>query len=96
LSPFLDEGGVYQVVHGKLVAIEPEIVNWRTGGVIKNAVTLGIDKGHVNGTVAGPRSKKTVATTLGMAGSLVFYIRCPGRKFGIGIPAPQVLAEGRS
>jgi hypothetical protein len=51
------------VVHGKLVAIEPEIVNWRTGGVIKNAVTLGLDKGHVNGTVAGPRSKTTVATT---------------------------------
>ena len=77
LSQFLDEVGVYQAVHGKLVAIEPEIVNWRTGGVIKNAVTLGLDKGHVNGTVAGPRSKTTVATTpLGMAGSLVFYIRC--------------------
>jgi hypothetical protein len=77
LSQFLDEVGVYQVVHGKLVAIEPEIVNWRTGGVIKNAVTLGLDKGHVNSTVAGPRSKTTVATTpLGMAGSLVFYIRC--------------------
>ena len=77
LSQFLDEVGVYQVVHGKLLAIEPEIVNWRTGGVIKNAVTLGLDKGHVNGTVAGPRSKTTVATTpLGMAGSLVFYIRC--------------------
>jgi hypothetical protein len=77
LSQFLDEVGVYQVVHGKLVAIEPEIVNWRTGGVIKNAVTLGLDKGHVNGTVAGPRGRTTVATTpLGMAGSLVFYIRC--------------------
>jgi hypothetical protein len=76
LSQFLDEVGVYQVVHGKLVAIEPEIVNWRTVGVIKNAVTLGLDKGHVNGTVAGPRSKTTVATTpLGIAGSLVFYIR---------------------
>ena len=77
LSQFLDEVGVYQVVHGKLIAIEPEIVNWRTGGVIKNAVTLGLDKGHINGTIAGPRSKTTVATTpFGMAGSLVFYIRC--------------------
>src|SRR5246500_5613306 len=75
LSQFLDEVGVYQAVHGKLVAIEPEIVNWRTGGVIKNAVTLGLDKGHVNGTVAGPRSKTTVATTpLGMAGGLVFFL----------------------
>jgi hypothetical protein len=77
VSQFLEEVGVYQVLKGKLVAIEPEIVNWRTGGVIKNAVTLGLDKGHVNGTIAGPRSKTTVATTpFGMAGSAVFYIRC--------------------
>jgi hypothetical protein len=73
----VEEVGVYQVLKGRLVAIEPEIVNWRTGGVIKNAVTLGLDKGHVNGTIAGPRSKTTVATTpFGMAGSIVFYIRC--------------------
>ena len=76
-TQFLDEVGVYQVLKGKMVAIEPEIVNWRTGGVIKNAVTLGLDKGHVNGTIAGPHSKTAVATTpFGMAGSLVFYIRC--------------------
>jgi hypothetical protein len=76
-TQFLDEVGVYQVLKGKIVAIEPEIVNWRTGGVIKNAVTLGLDKGHVNGTIAGPHSKTAVATTpFGMAGSLVFYIRC--------------------
>ena len=76
-TQFLDEVGVYQVLKGKMVAIEPEIVNWRTGGVIKNAVTLGLDKGHVNGTITGPHSKTAVATTpLGMAGSLVFYIRC--------------------
>jgi hypothetical protein len=73
----VEEVGVYQVLKGKLVAIEPEIVNWRTGGVIKNAVTLGLDKGHVNGTIAGPRSKTMVATTpFGTAGSVVFYIRC--------------------
>jgi hypothetical protein len=72
-----DEVGVYQVVKEKLVAIEPEIVNWRTGGVIKNAVTLGLDKGHVNGTVSGPRSRTDVAASpLGMAGPVQFYIRC--------------------
>jgi hypothetical protein len=72
-----DEVGVYQLVKGKLVAIEPEIVNWRTGGVVKNAVTLGLDKGHVNGTVSGPHSKTALATTpFGMAGSIVFYIHC--------------------
>src|ERR1051326_290863 len=31
LTQFLDEVGVYQVLKGKLVAIEPEIVNRRTG-----------------------------------------------------------------
>jgi hypothetical protein len=76
-SYFILEPNVTRFVPKKGHAIEPEIVNWRTGGVIKNAVTLGLDKGHVNGTGAGPRSKTTVATTpLGMAGSLVFYIRC--------------------
>ena len=77
LTQFLDEVGAYQVLKGKLVAIEPEIVNWRTGGVIKNAVTLGLDRGQVNGTIAGPHSKTAVVTTpFGMAGSLIFYIPC--------------------
>jgi hypothetical protein len=76
-SQFPDEVGVYEVLKGKLVTIEPEIVNWRTGGVVKNAVTLGLDKGHVNGTVAGPHSKLNVTSVpFGMAGPVEFYIRC--------------------
>jgi hypothetical protein len=67
-----DEVGVYQVLRGKLITIEPEIVNWRTGGVVKNAVTLGLDKGHVNGTVAGPSSQLSIALT----NEIEFYIRC--------------------
>jgi hypothetical protein len=76
-SDLPDEVGVYQVLPGKLIAIEPEIVNWRTGGVVKNAVTLGLDKGHVNGTVAGPHSKLNVTVVpFGMAGPVQFYLRC--------------------
>ena len=76
-SQFIDEVGVYEVIKGKLVAIEPEIVNWRTGGVLKSTATLGLDKGHMNGTVAGPHSPIVVASTpLGMAGPIVFYIKC--------------------
>jgi hypothetical protein len=71
-TEFPDEVGVYQVLRGKPVTIEPEIVNWRTGGVVKNAVTLGLDKGHVNGTVAGPSSQLSIAT----AHEIEFYIRC--------------------
>lgn len=67
-----DEVGVYEVRDGKATSIEPEIVNWRTGGVIKSAVTLGLDKGHVNGTVAGPKSQIAISSSRGVE----FYIRC--------------------
>jgi hypothetical protein len=72
-----DEVGVYIRQHGKLVAIEPEIVNWRTGGVAKSVATLGLDKGHVNGTVSSPHSQLTVSWTAPRSDhGLEFYIRC--------------------
>jgi hypothetical protein len=73
-----DEIGVYVRLKDGLVAIEPEIVNWKTGGVIKHAATLGLDREHLNGTVAGPRSAVTVSTApFGMSGGIEFIIRCP-------------------
>jgi len=73
-----DEIGVYVRQKGRLVAIEPEIVNWQTGGVLKHAATLGLDREHLNGTVAGPHSGLTVTPSpLGMAGPTEFIIRCP-------------------
>lgn len=73
-----EEIGVYLRQKGKLVAIEPEIVNWQTGGVVKHAATLGLDREHVNGTVAGPHSGLTVSSSpFGMAGAVEFIIRCP-------------------
>jgi hypothetical protein len=79
-----DEIGVYVRRHGELIAIEPEIVNWRTGGVIKNTVTLGLDKQHVNGTVRKPHSSLDLSSGngrasafMGASDSLEFYIRCP-------------------
>jgi len=72
-----DDVGVYVRRDGKLVEIDPEIVNWRTGGVLKNVATLGLDKGHINGTVLGPHSKLHMAGPgLGMTEPLEFYIRC--------------------
>ena len=72
-----DEVGVYIRQHGKLVAIEPEIVNWRTGGVAKSVATLGLDKGHVNGTVASPHSQFTISgARLESDHGVEFYIRC--------------------
>ena len=78
-----DEIGVYVRQNSKLVAIDPEIVNWRTGGVIKEAVTLGFDKGHINGTVRRPHSKLDLtsaggraSTLMGIAAPLELYVRC--------------------
>jgi hypothetical protein len=77
-----DEVGVFLRQKDKLVSIEPEIVNWKTGGVIKEAVTLGLDKGHINGTVNRPHSRLDLtwaggrtSAFMGIA-ALEFYIRC--------------------
>jgi hypothetical protein len=79
-----DEVGVFVVQRDKLISIEPEIVNWKTGGVIKETVTLGLDKGHINGTVRGPHSRLDLTWSggrtsafMGVADPLEFYIRCP-------------------
>ena len=73
-----NEIGIYMRQNGKLIDIEPEVVNWRTGGVIKTMATVGLDKGHVNGTIPGPHSGLIISwARLGLAGPLEFYIRCP-------------------
>jgi hypothetical protein len=72
-----DEIGVYVRQKTGLVAIEPEVVNWQTGGVVKTLATLGLDKGHVNGTVAGPHSSFTLSSgQQGWTTGIEFIIRC--------------------
>jgi len=71
------EVGVYVKQKGALVTIDPEIVNWRTGGVLKEHVTLGLDRGHKNGTVSGPHSKLTLSwPPFGLGSSIEFYVKC--------------------
>jgi hypothetical protein len=65
------EMGVYRKEGEKLIEVQPEIVNWRTGGVFKMAITSGISGGHVNGTVQNPRSPLQTGLPL------EFIIRCP-------------------
>ena len=50
------EVGVYLVHNGKVSEVQPEIVNWQTGGVLKSHASLGIVKGDVNGKVMGGKS----------------------------------------
>ena len=39
-----------------MTELQPEIVNWQTGGFVKTHATLFIVKGDVNGKIPGPRS----------------------------------------
>jgi hypothetical protein len=66
-----NEVGVYVLIHGKLNEVEPEIVGWQTGGVLKTLATVGFDKGHVNGKIMKPRSPLQVANPV------EFVIRTP-------------------
>jgi len=59
-----EEAGVYAVLNGKQAEMEPEVVNWQTGGVAKNIVTVGIVKGDRNGKIMKPRSPTQTRTPL--------------------------------
>jgi hypothetical protein len=54
--------GVYIKVRGKLVDVTPEVVGWKTGGALKSFATNGLNKGHVNGTIQGPKSALQVGS----------------------------------
>jgi hypothetical protein len=51
-----EDAGVYLLIKGKLIEIEPEVVGWQTGGVMKSIATQGLTKGHTNGKVMKPKS----------------------------------------
>ena len=59
-----EEIGVYCVHHGQLEQMDPEIVGWKTGGVLKEIVTLGFDRGHVNGKVMKPKGPVRLSNPL--------------------------------
>jgi len=65
------EIGVYAMVKGKLTEVEPEVVGWQTGGMLKSIATGGLTKGHVNGKVMKPKSP------LQMPNPLEFIVRTP-------------------
>jgi hypothetical protein len=63
--------GVYVKVRGKLVDVTPEVVGWKTGGALKSFATNGLNKGHVNGTIQGPKSALQVGS------DAEFIVKCP-------------------
>jgi hypothetical protein len=58
------EIGVYAKEKGKWTEVLPEVVNWKTGGVVKNVATVGIVKGDINGHVNGANSRNRFGTPI--------------------------------
>ena len=56
-----DVGVYYQNKSGAWLTLEPEIVNFKTGGVLKSIASDGLVKGDVNGHIPGEHAK-TVLT----------------------------------
>jgi hypothetical protein len=71
LYPQPDEVGVYVNVRERLVPLKVEIINWRTGGVVKQQLTL--SRGHLNALVNKPMS----ALRLESSPTPEFIIYCP-------------------
>ena len=46
------EIGVYVKTSDGYTEVDPELVTWRTGGLLKSVVTMGISGGHVNGAIS--------------------------------------------
>lgn len=52
--------GVYYMKDGSWVNLPPEVVNWKTGGVLKSVASLHIVKGDLNGDIRGKDSPTSV------------------------------------
>ncbi len=60
----VNEVGVYYKKGGVWTDLNPEVVNFKTGGVLKSIGTAGIVKGDVNGHVTGEHSKTALKTPI--------------------------------
>ncbi len=56
------EIGVYFKLNGSWQEMEPEVVSFKTGGVMKSIGTYGIVKGDINGHIKGAQSKTALKT----------------------------------
>lgn len=58
------EIGVYFKKSQEWVEVLPEVVNWKTGGTMKNLASVGVVKKDVNGHIPGPHSRNSVRSPL--------------------------------
>lgn len=61
-APVVNEVGVYVNKAGKWADLPPEVVNFKTGGVLKTIGTAGVVKGDINGHINGLHSPNQVKT----------------------------------
>jgi len=54
--------GVYYKKAGRWEEMLPEVVNWKTGGVVKNIASVGVVKGDINGHIPGGSSRNSVTS----------------------------------
>jgi hypothetical protein len=62
-GPF-KEIGVYFKKGAEWQELLPEVVNWKTGGVLKNIASAGVVKKDINGNLPGPHSRNSVTSPL--------------------------------
>jgi len=55
-----DVGVYYKDKSGAWIALNPEIVNFKTGGVIKSIASVGIVKGDINGHIQGAHARLSI------------------------------------
>lgn len=58
------EIGIMFKKKGEWTEVNPEVVNWKTGGVLKSLASAGVLKGDVNGNVTGASSRNSVNSPL--------------------------------
>lgn len=61
-AALVSEVGVYYSKDGSWTDLPPEVVNFKTGGVLKAIGTAGVVKGDVNGYISNPHSPNALAT----------------------------------
>ncbi len=61
---FPTETGIYVKRHNKWNDVLPEIVNWKTGGVLKSTVSIGVIKEDLNGHLNGNSSALVLAVPI--------------------------------
>ena len=64
MNGYPKEIGAYLKKDNQWIEIQPEVVNWKTGGVGKSIVTLGVVKQDINGHLDGKSSRTPVTSPL--------------------------------